>query len=361
MKIGSCISAKGKIESGFLKVSYLNKSTKLPIKIIEGKEKGKTALVCAGMHGDELNGINIVSKFVDKINPETLCGRIIVVPVLNTIGFYHGERKVRYDDKDLNRCFSSPVNSFTTQLAKTFLEKIVAICDFGIDFHDSNKRYILLPHTRIFEKEYKEVNELSRKFGTEIVMKRDAKRGILALESIKQHNTPILTVEIGGGMSVLPKYLNEGIRGLNNILISKGFIEGEISLPQKQFILSDRLGYNSKIQGILNITKKLGNTIEKEEIIADVTNPLKEKKINMLAKDPGILFSIKASSHIKTNERAFSLLHLKEYRNQIIPSDGKVVENKENYNTNIYTGAFNNAMDTMKKHSKNFFEALLKE
>jgi uncharacterized protein len=361
MQIGTCVSKKGKIESGFLRVSYGNKVTKLPIKIIEGNNKGDTAFLSAGMHGDELNGINIVSNFTNKINPKILNGTLIVAPILNPVGFYHGERRVRHDEKDLNRCFGKNVDSFTNKLATTILDNIVSLSDFGVDFHDSNKRYILLPHTRIFEKEYKSVNELSRIFGTEIVMKREEKSGILASEAIKQHNTPVLTVEIGGGMNVLPQYLKEGIRGINNILIHKKFMDGEIILPEKQFVLSERLGYNSNIQGILNITKKLGNTIEEDEVVADVFNPLKEKKLEMVAKNPGILFSIKASSHIKSNERAFSLLHLKEYRNEVVPTDGQMIKNKAGYHIDLYSGIFNNAIGSMKRHSKDFFDALMNE
>ena len=129
MQIGSCISKKGEVRSGFLKVSFKGKSAKIPIKIIEGDSTKKVCFVSAGMHGDELNGVNIVSKYAAKINPKSLHGTLILVPILNPIGFHYGERRIRYDNKDLNRCFNKPVDSISSKLAKTFFEEVVAVSD----------------------------------------------------------------------------------------------------------------------------------------------------------------------------------------------------------------------------------------
>ncbi len=362
MQIGTCVSRKGRIESGFLKISYENKSAKIPVKIIQGLSNDKTAFISAGIHGDELNGINIVSTFLKNIDPMKVSGTLIVVPIINTIGFHYGERRVRYDGMDLNRCFGRSGDTFSFKLSKLFMEEIVSQSDFGLDFHDSNKKYILLPHTRIFDKEYKEVDELSRIFGTEIVMKRKFRRGLLASESMKKYKTPILTIEMGGGMSVLPKYIHEGIRGLNSVLTHKEMLKGEVQVPEKQFILSDRLGYKSKIEGILTLNKNLGNVVEKDEKLAEVFSPVRENISIINAKNPGILFSIKATSHIKANERALSLLHFKRQKDDIVPTEGKMIINKATSEITIYTtGIFNKAIELMSTHSKDFMEALLKE
>lgn len=362
MQIGTCISKNGKIESGFIKISHQGKSTKLPVKIIQGDSNGKTAFISAGIHGDELNGINIVSNFVQKIDPKSVHGTLIVVPILNPTGFHYGERRVRFDDMDLNRCFGKEGDTFSYKLAKSFMKEVVARSDFGIDFHDSNKNYILLPHTRIFDKEYKKVDELSRFFGTEIVMKRKSRSGFLASEAMRKYKIPVLTVEIGGGMNIRSKYLNEGIKGLDNVLTFKEMFDGEVQLPEKQFILSDRLGYKSKLEGILTIKKKLGDVIEKNEAVAKVFSPIKEETSRIKSSSPGILFSIKANSHIRSNERALSILHFKKERGEIVPTEGKMIINKSTSDISIYTtGIFNKAMDIMRSHSKDFFEALWKE
>lgn len=362
MRIGTCISKKGKLEEGFLRVSYQSKTAKLPIKIIEGRENGSAAFISAGMHGDELNGINIVSSFINKVNPKNIRGTLIIVPILNPIGFHYGERKIRYDNKDLNRCFGKDGSGFSNKIASTFFKEVVSVSDFGLDFHDSNKKYILLPHTRIFEKEYKDVNELSRIFGTEIVMKRKPNRGMLALEARRLAKVPVLTIEIGGGMSLSPSYINEGIRGLNNVLVHNNFIEGNVILPKTQFILSDRKGYVSRIEGILSINKKLGNVVEREEEVGDVFNPVNEKRVGLKARNPGVLFSIKANAHIKANERAFSMLHFKRERGKIRAMEGQQVLNREGGEVSISEiGVFNKAVDVMSKHSREFFEALLRQ
>ena len=233
MRVGSCVSKRGTLQSGALKVSAQGKTVKVPVKIIQGLEKGKVAFVSAGLHGDELNGINIVSTFLQRLDPTAFAGTLIVLPLVNPVAFFHGERKGPDDGQDLNRCFGQRGTTFSYRLARAFFGQVVAVSDFGLDFHDSSKRYILLPHTRIFHKEYKGVAELSRKFGTEIVMMRKAQRGMLSLEAVRRAKVPVLTIEIGGGMNVLPHYLHEGLRGLNNVLVHHGLLDGEVSVPQK--------------------------------------------------------------------------------------------------------------------------------
>lgn len=362
MRIGTCTSKTESVQHGFIRVSYSKHSTKIPITIIEGKEPGNTALISSGIHGDELNGIQIVSKFSNSINPSKLKGTLVIAPTINPIGFFYGERRVHYDQKDLNRCFGLGVKSFSHKLANVFFDEVISNCDFGLDFHDSTKKNILLPHTRIFKKDYKDIEELSKVFGTEIVMKRSPKRGMLALEAIQKKKIPILTIEIGGGMTVLPNYVNIGLQGINNVLVHKGFLEGEVKVPKKQFILDDRIGYRSKIRGILNIKKSLGSLVDKDQLVGEVFNPINRKQIELRARDPGVLFSVKALSSVKANQKAFSILHLKRKGDTIVPTNATVILNRnKSGQVTTKTGVFNKSIDSLMKHSKSFFSDLLNE
>jgi len=359
MKIGTCQSKKGKIQSGFLNISHQGKRMKIPIKILEGKKEGKTCFISAGMHGDELNGIYIVSKYIKSINPKKVNGTIIFIPVINRIGFHYGERKIRYDDKDLNRCFNRKGNTFSHKVANTIFKKIVKKSDFGLDIHDSNKKNVLLPHARTFKKANKELDKISQVFGTEIVMKREGSRGMLAKEALKK-KVPVLTIETSGGMRLSPTFTAEAIRGINNVLAYYGMLEENINLPQKQFILDERIGYRSNMMGILKLNKKLGDSVEKGEIIAEVFNPSHEKFKELKSKNPGVLFSIKSNAHIKANQRAFSILYFKKRGINIVPTQGKMIENIESPIINIInSGIFNNSINAMTQHSKKFFYSLL--
>ena len=147
-----------------------------------------------------------------------------------------------------------------------------------------------------------------------------------------------------------------------NVLSYKDFLESESVVPERQFILDERIGYRSYLEGILTINRKLGNTIEKKEVIANIFNPVSEEAIQLESENPGVLFSIKASSHIKKNEIAFSILHFKRQRGQLLPKEGKMLINKETANIHISTtGILSKAMDLMKKQSKELFQAILKE
>ena len=107
MKIGTCQSRKGSISRGELRVANGTSSdgVSVPVAIAQGKENGKTAFISAGVHGDELNGIVVLQRFIESFDVSQLRGTVILLPIVNVGGFRTGSRTVPEDDTDLNRCF----------------------------------------------------------------------------------------------------------------------------------------------------------------------------------------------------------------------------------------------------------------
>jgi len=169
MNIGTCKAISGKITRGNLTVAtYRGKDLKIPIAIAKG-EPGKTIFISAGMHGDEINGIEILKHFMETINPDKLHGTIIFIPLINPWGFKKKSRYIPFDNKDLNRSFRQKGTSVTYTIAKALMKEIIIKCDFGIDLHDGRTN-IILPHTRIFKKDKcTYLKEMSHAFGSNIV------------------------------------------------------------------------------------------------------------------------------------------------------------------------------------------------
>lgn len=264
MKIGTCKAESGKTNRGILTVAtYKNRELKIPILIAKGEESGKTVFISAGMHGDEINGMEVIKNFIQEINPEKLRGTIIFLPILNPWGFRRKSRYIPFDEKDLNRCFNRKGNSVSYKIARILMKKIVSRCDFGIDLHDGRAN-LLLPHTRIFKKDKcSYLKELSHAFGSEIILQREGERGMMAIESFNVYKTPVLTVEIGGALVLREDFTAQVLSGLKNILIYGGLLNGVLDLPVKQFFLDDRLEYISPMQGILHIEVELGDAVKK--------------------------------------------------------------------------------------------------
>ncbi|MBI2106937.1 succinylglutamate desuccinylase/aspartoacylase family protein [Candidatus Woesearchaeota archaeon] len=331
LQIGTCKEVRGKKTKGFLEIKLGNLKVKIPIFIISGVKDGPTTFISAGMHGDEVNGIEIVRNIKETISPESLSGRLIVIPVINTLGFRNSMRYVPLDNGDINRQFSKKnPKSASEVIAKTFFEEVVRKCDFGIDCHDSNAENILLPHSRVLNsKEAPEVAELSRIFGTDLILEREGKPGMLAIESYKKHKIPVLTVEVGGGIKIWDKHVAEGIRGIRNVLIYKKMLNGLIDVPIRQFVLDYRYGYRAPFSGLLDVKVELGDAVKKGDVIATLYDPETDKEEGIKAENAGVVFSVRLKSKIDTGETMFSVLHFKQDKDEMYALNAEMILNKE--------------------------------
>jgi len=297
MKVGSCISKKGKMKSGQLKLArYKGKDIKIPVHIIEGKKEGKTVFISGGIHGDEINGIQLVQKFMHSLDPKEIIGRIIFLPILNISGFRNNTRHVSYDRKDLNRSFVKG-NSVSNKMAKTIFDEVIARCDFGIDCH-SGHEFVLIPHVRAHIGKDNVCSDgctldMAAVFGSKIILKRKGITGMIAIEAFKKLKTPVLTVEIGGNTIIRNNYIKEGSKGIRNILINKGFLKGRIKKPKEQYVISDisRHSYLAKINGVLNMNYNLGEDVHLGDEIAHIHDPIKEETQKLKSKECGFIFS----------------------------------------------------------------------
>lgn len=331
MKIGTCKAATGRITRGKLTVAvYRGKELRIPVLIAKGDEPGKTVFISAGIHGDEINGIEVVRNFIQEINPEKLDGTIIFLPILNPWGFRRKSRYIPFDNKDLNRCFNINGRSVSYKIAKTLMKKVISKCDFGIDLHDGRTN-LLLPHTRIFKRnKCKYLKELSHAFGSEIILQREGERGMMAIESFNAYKTPVLTVEVGGALVLREDFTTQVLNGLKNILVYGGLLNGVLDLPVKQFFLDDRLGYVAPIRGILHIEVELGDAVKKGQLIAKIHNPVNDKEVIIKSKNPGVVFSVRRDAIINKGESILSILHFKVERRRkgLVPLQAKMLINR---------------------------------
>lgn len=314
MRIGECASRRGAIVRGSLTLAkHHAEEIEIPVVIAEGKEKGPIAFVSAGIHGDEINGVAVLDRFLKQLDPRKLSGTLIMVPVLNITGFRAKVREVTYDNKDLNRVFNLKGRSVSHRMADTFLEEVCSQCDFGIDLHDAGDQDVLLPHSRVHTKESDGcTHELGAQFGTEIVLERRGWKGMMAVECHRTYKIPVLTVEIGGGMVIWDKFIPVGVRGIRNILITHNMLKGKILLPEHQFFLSRREGYIAPIEGILGLNKGLGDEVVSGELLGEIVNPVTGESDKINAYECGVVFSVRQQAKIDKGQTAISVIHFKQ-------------------------------------------------
>jgi hypothetical protein len=318
MKIGTCKAQKEHLSKGELVVAVDAQSNPItiPILIATGSTDGKTIFISAGVHGDEINGIEILQRFINNIDVTALKGTIIFLPLINISGFRAKDRYVQYDGKDLNRCFpGDDKGTVSEQMAHTIFTEVVSRCDFGVDIHDSGKGSVLLPHPRAHIKDEKGGYDSSRLddiavFGTDIIMLCKGMDGVLTIEAYKHFGIPALTVEVGGAMILWEEFIQRALVGLNNILIYQGMLERKMILPREQFLIpgEDDISIKAKMEGILKIRTKLGKTVHRGEELAEIYNPITFTSEIIKAKECGVVHDLNVSAKVNEGEDVVGVL-----------------------------------------------------
>ncbi len=209
-----------------LEVSKLYTHTPLtiPIEVVNGVLKGPVLLVCAAIHGDELNGVEIVRQLLSKIDPRTLQGTLIAVPVVNVFGFIHKSRYLP-DRRDLNRCFPGSVRgSLGARMAEIFYRQVVGKCTHIIDLHTGAIHRSNLPQIRA-DLSNQDAAEMAKAFGTPVVIDASLRNGSLRSEAASM-GIPVVTYEAGEALRFDPIAIGAGLLGVENVMRKLKMIKG---------------------------------------------------------------------------------------------------------------------------------------
>lgn len=262
----------------------------IPVYVYRSIKPGPTLLILAGMHGDEINGIEIVRRLItrdDVRNP--LCGSIIAIPVINIISFLYGSRDLP-DGRDLNRCFPGSRNgSLGSRIAFDLMNEIIPQIDFGIDFHTGGAKINNYPQLRcVFNS--KTNLDLGKKFSPPLIVNSPFRDNTLRKEASKKGKS-ILVFE--GGESSRFDYLsiNEGMNGCLRLMKHLNMIDLEI--PNNPTVLLSKTSWiRAKSSGLFHTSKTNGAHILKGEIIGMICDPYGEHEEKLVAPFDGYILGI---------------------------------------------------------------------
>src|SRR5210317_2224879 len=171
IEIGDAVVGPGKRANVSLPVADLYTSTSLhmPVQVICGRQAGPVLFVSAAIHGDELNGVEIIRRLLRLKALRSIRGTLLAVPIVNVHGFLNQSRYLP-DRRDLNRSFpGTEKGSIAARLANVFITEIVSRCTHGIDLHTAAVNRENLPQVRA-ETDDPEVEAMARAFGLPVIV-----------------------------------------------------------------------------------------------------------------------------------------------------------------------------------------------
>jgi len=272
---------------------YTNTEVTMPVRVMRGRRAGPTLFVSAAVHGDEINGVEIIRRLLRLKLLKRLRGNLIAVPVVNVFGFI-GHSRYMPDRRDLNRSFpGSDKGSQAGRLAHLFMTEIVSHCDYGIDLHTGSNHRANLPQIRACLND-PSTERLARAFGAPVVLHADLLDGSLR-GAVRDLNIPVLVYEGGEPLRFDEMSIRFGVRGIVSVMRTIGMLPAlsRVSKRAEQthgpMMAKSTTWVRAPHSGLLRIYTPLGASVEKDELMGKISHPLGRHEVEVRASKAGIV------------------------------------------------------------------------
>lgn len=303
---------------------YTHSPLYIPIEIINGISAGPTLMVNAAIHGDELNGVEIVRQLINSVDPLKLKGTLIVVPIVNVFGFIHKSRYLP-DRRDLNRCFpGSETGSLASRMAHTFFSQVALRCDYIIDLHTGAIHRTNLPQIRA-DLSNPETLRVAQSFATPVIIDSPLRNGSLRSEAEKSGIT-VLTYEAGEALKFDPLAINAGIVGVKRAMQAIGMMRKSRKSIPTSIIAKSTSWLRAESDGILRTVVTLGDKVEKGQVLAYINSPLGHVEVELKANKGGIVIGQQTLPLVNEGDAVFHLAYFSQSDDMVEQVVGDFIE-----------------------------------
>lgn len=253
----------------------------VPVIVLNGRGPGPVLCLTAAVHGDELNGIEVVRRVLDDIDIDELNGAIIGIPIVNIQGFYRGTRYLP-DRRDLNRYFPGNARgSSATRMAHSLFTEVIQHCSALIDLHTGSLNRTNLPQVRA-DLHSPQVTRMTQAFGATVVLHGVGNRGSLR-RAANEAGIPAVTFEMGEPMRVQSEQVEHGAKAIETLMYALGMTKqrrywGD---PEPVYYASKWVRVDNG--GILFSDVALGERVSEGELLGVVTDPLSNEQYRIYA------------------------------------------------------------------------------
>lgn len=298
-----------------MEIAKLQTMTKLKIPIIveRSKKPGPTVLFSAGLHGDEINGVEIVRQLItQKINKPS-CGTIICIPVLNVFGFVNQSRQFP-DGRDLNRVFpGSKGGSLASRFAYYILKEVIPHVDYIVDFHAGGASRFNAPQIRIVPNDA-ELKALSEVFNAPFGLYSKNISGSFRNACTKL-GKKILLFEGGKSAHIDLHITREGIEGSKRFLEHLDMLSSKQKtiLPKKNTIYIKKSSWiRANSSGMFHVEVKINAFVNKGQLLATISDPYGKVEHKVKAPNSGYIINVNDASIVYQGDAIFHITNTLE-------------------------------------------------
>lgn len=275
----------------------------IPVLVHRAKKAGPTLLLLAGMHGDEINGVETMRRIIRDKLYQVDAGSVICVPIINIYGFINFSRDVP-DGKDINRSFpGSKTGSLASQVAYFLMHEILPHIDYGIDFHTGGARIHNAPQIRVKTDDPKNL-ELAKVFGARFVINAPHRDKSLRKEAFKQEKR-ILVYEGGESLRLRKSAIDDAIAGALRVMKHLGMIAEAPEVVTPTIIIGKSSWVRAKSAGVHYSSSRNGSAVEARELLGKVCDPFGTFETKISAPYNGYIIAVNNNPVINRGDALF--------------------------------------------------------
>ena len=311
---------------------YTHTPMSVPVHVVSGKRAGPRLFVSAAIHGDEINGVEIIRRLLKMSALKRLRGTMIAVPIVNVHGFINHSRYLP-DRRDLNRSFpGSEKGSIAARLAHLFMEQIVCQSTHGIDLHTGAIHRTNLPQIRA-NLEDEETEKLARAFDVPVIMSSNLRDGSLR-EAAAEYGIPMLLYEAGEALRFDEVSIRAGVQGIINVMKTLEMLPSGRTRSKKNIepvVARSSFWVRAPDSGILRALIPLGGRVKKGTLLGVVADPFGEREHQIVSPYSGIIIG---RTNLPLVNEGDALYHIARF-GDIEEVEAKVDEFQEEYSPEL--------------------------
>lgn len=269
---------------------YTHTPLTMPVHIVRGRRDGPRLFVCAAIHGDELNGVEIIRRILNRPVLKRMRGTLIAIPMVNVYGVIHHSRYLP-DRRDLNRSFpGSERGSLAARLADLFMSEIVENCTHGIDLHTGAFHRANLPQIR-GNLDDAETLRLARTFGVPVLINADVRDGSLR-QAAAERGIPMLLYEAGEALRFDEFAIRPGVQGVVSVMRGLGMLPKSKRRGRgvgEPFVARSSSWVRAPESGIFRSTATLGTQVHAGDVVGVVADPFGDDETDAITPLNGIV------------------------------------------------------------------------
>ena len=294
---------------------YTHTPVSMPVQVLCGRQQGPVLFVSAAVHGDEINGVEIIRRLLKVPALRRLKGTLLAVPVVNLHGFINQSRYLP-DRRDLNRSFpGSQKGSLTGRLARLFMTEIVNQSTHGIDLHTGAIHRFNLPQIRA-NLDDSETLRMAKAFGTPVILNSELRDGSLR-EAASQKKVPILLYEAGEALRFDEFSIRGGVNGIIRVMRELGMLPtSRKAAPPEPVMARSSAWVRAPQSGIFRAFVTEGERVSKDQtLLGVVSDPFGESEQEIWAPSSGIVIGLLKLPLVNEGDAVYHIAHF--YRTDI--------------------------------------------